>query len=217
MAGEADEYLPLTPIVGAAGAGNGNLPQTGAGGAGNDDLPQTGAGGAGNDDLPQTGAGGEGNDDLPQTGAAGAGNGNLPQTGAAGADPSQIVAKALLCFNDKYIQIYSSCEESYRLTASGNLNVPYGYVDHYCQGPCLTETHLVLDCLEGIFSHFEFYNRATIKDVKETIKEGCGHGPNRGEFNVAEHIQAGENLAPKTSKGALPGLLLMIVACHILL
>ena len=27
----------------------------------------------------------------------------VPQTGGAGYDPAQIVAKALLCFNDKYV------------------------------------------------------------------------------------------------------------------
>ncbi|KAE8708814.1 Glycine-rich family protein, putative isoform 2 [Hibiscus syriacus] len=50
---------------------------------------------------------------------------DMPETGrgsVVGEDPAQIVAKALLCFNDKYI--YSSCEESYRLTANGNLDVP---------------------------------------------------------------------------------------------
>lgn len=77
-------------------------------------------------------------------------------------------------------QIYSSCKESYRLTESGNLNVPHDYTDQYCNGPCLTETHLVLDCIEGILYHFVFYNKATIKDVRDTIKAGCGYGPERG-------------------------------------
>ncbi|KAM7485008.1 hypothetical protein LguiA_001017 [Lonicera macranthoides] len=129
---------------------------------------------------------------LPQIGA---GDENLPHTG--GADPAQVVAKALLCFNDKYTQIYSSCGEAYRLTESGNLNVPPEYVDQYCQGPCLTETDLVLSCLENILSHFLFYNEATIKDVRETIKAGCGYGPDRGDFNVAEHIKAEEGAAAR--------------------
>lgn len=29
---------------------------------------------------------------------------DLPQTGSGGGDPTQIVARALLCFNDKYVR-----------------------------------------------------------------------------------------------------------------
>ncbi|KAJ4848403.1 hypothetical protein Tsubulata_032772, partial [Turnera subulata] len=123
-------------------------------------------------------------EELPQTG-----------TGIIGADPAEIVAKALLCFNDKYI--YSSCEEAYRLTENGNLNVPPEYVDPYCSGPCLTETNLVLNCIENIMTNFVFYNRATIKDIKSTIKAGCSYGAERGNFNVADHLQAEENSAYK--------------------
>lgn len=77
-------------------------------------------------------------------------------------------------------KIYSSCEEAYRLTESGKLDVPSEYVDPYCNGPCLTETHLVLNCIENIMTNFVFYNRATIQDIRVTIKAGCGYGPERG-------------------------------------
>lgn len=132
-------------------------------------------------------------------------------------------------------QVYSSCEQSYRLTESGNINVPPGYADQYCRGPCFSETNLVLNCIDNILSHFLFYNRASIQDVRETIKAGCSYGPERGKdisffaihfmdcpdqiifccpgnFNVAEHIQAGENNAPpKGSKSVMLGLLFVIV------
>ncbi|KAL6990046.1 hypothetical protein U1Q18_015796 [Sarracenia purpurea var. burkii] len=125
-------------------------------------------------------------------------------------DPSQIVVKALLCFNDKYI--YSSCEEAFRLTESGNLNVPPQYTDPYCTGPCLTETNLVLDCVDDILNTFEFYNKATIHDVRDTIKAGCGYGSQRGNFDVAEHIQAGESNAGKMIVPMIVGLVWMILA-----
>lgn len=88
----------------------------------------------------------------------------------------------LILFVPKIHQIYSSCEESYRLTASGDLNVPYDYTEQYCEGPCLSETHLVLNCIENILSHFVFYNRATIYDIRDTIKAGCSYGPERGSL-----------------------------------
>ncbi|PNX67996.1 hypothetical protein L195_g055927, partial [Trifolium pratense] len=76
--------------------------------------------------------------------------------------------------------IYQSCEESYRLSENGNLDVPSEKTDAFCEGPCMSETNLVLGCIDNIFSNFIFYNRATIEDVKETILAGCGYGPERG-------------------------------------
>ncbi|GMY27878.1 Glycine-rich family protein, putative isoform 1 [Fagus crenata] len=133
----------------------------------------------------------------------------VPQTGGEGYDPVQIVSNALLCFNDKYI--YSSCEESYRLSQSGNLNVPPQNTDEYCTGPCLTETNLVLKCIDNIFANFEFYNKATIEDVGDTIKEACGNGPERGNFDVSQHIQAEESNGHKAINQILYGLAFMIV------
>lgn len=77
-------------------------------------------------------------------------------------------------------QIYRSCEESYRLSESGNLNVPKDKTEEYCNGPCLTETHLVVNCIDNILRNFLFYNKATIQDVRDTIQAGCGYGPERG-------------------------------------
>lgn len=87
-------------------------------------------------------------------------------------------------------QIYKSCEESCRLSESGELNVKPEDTEVFCTGPCLSETHMVLSCIEGIMSNFEFFNKATIKDIQDTIHAACGSGPERGHFNVAEHIEA---------------------------
>ncbi|KAE9591648.1 hypothetical protein Lal_00039020 [Lupinus albus] len=149
-------------------------------------------------------------------GAAGGGGGGAAGGGGAGfGDPTQIVSKALLCFNDKYI--YSSCEESCRLNENGNLNVPSKKTDEFCEGPCLTETNLVLSCLDNIFSNFIFYNRATIQDIKETVQSGCGYGPERGNFNVAEHIEAEESKGLKTTSHVLTGLALILMGCGLFL
>ncbi|EEF43054.1 conserved hypothetical protein [Ricinus communis] len=160
-------------------------------------------GNAYDEDVPQTGADSFGYE--PYTGAGGLGGVSQTGAGVVGDDPAEIVAKALLCFNERHI--YSSCSDAYRLTQSGNLNVPPDYVDEYCSGPCLTETHLVLNCIENIMTRFIFYNKATIHDIRDTIKAGCGYGPERGDFNVAEHLQYEENSAYMTKIQNLSGLL----------
>ncbi|KAH7513440.1 uncharacterized protein LOC107433235 [Ziziphus jujuba] len=129
-----------------------------------------------------------------------------PETGHKFHDPTEIVAKALLCFNDKYI--YINCEESYRLNESGDLNVPFDKTDAYCNGPCLDETHLVLDCIDNILTNFLFYNKATIQDIRDTIQAGCGTGSERGKFNVAEHLKAEANNANQIVVG--PGLMVIL-------
>ncbi|XP_016581331.1 uncharacterized protein LOC107878737 isoform X1 [Capsicum annuum] len=128
--------------------------------------------------------------------------------GTVDAQPDYLFSKALQCFTDKHMQIYRRCEESYRLTETGELHVPPEYTDQYCTGPCLEETHHVLNCLENILSHFRFYNKATIRAVEETIKEGCSDGPKRGYFNVAEHFLAYDNIAFRASKSMLHGFVL---------
>ncbi|XP_050374220.1 uncharacterized protein LOC126791783 [Argentina anserina] len=129
--------------------------------------------------------------------------------GVQGFDPAQIVAKALLCFNDNYV--YSSCQASYRLSESGELNVPKEKADEFCNGACLTETHLVLNCVDHILNNFIFYNKATIRDVRDTIHAGCGYGPERGDFNVEEHM-AVTSKAPKAANyQTLVGFVLMVL------
>ncbi|GAB2210150.1 hypothetical protein Drorol1_Dr00015409 [Drosera rotundifolia] len=95
-------------------------------------------------------------------------------------DPAQIVVEALHCFSDGYV--YRSCEESYRLTVQGDVHVPSYYIDQFCTGPCLAETNVVLNCIDEIMSNFEFYNMATIQDVRDTITAGCSYGSKRGRY-----------------------------------
>ncbi|XP_058212594.1 uncharacterized protein LOC131324596 isoform X2 [Rhododendron vialii] len=132
------------------------------------------------------------------------------QAGGSVEDPTPIIAKALLCFDDNYV--YSSCQESYRLTESGELHVPHEDTNQFCEGPCLTETHLVLNCIGSIMTHFEFYNKATLQDVSDTVKDGCGYGNQRGNFNVAEHVQEENSGGDKiTMRMVAAGFVLMIL------
>ncbi|KAM0013410.1 hypothetical protein Hdeb2414_s0044g00742861 [Helianthus debilis subsp. tardiflorus] len=159
--------------------------QTGVAGTGIGYIPQPGSGVGGG--FGGSGAGG---------GFGGSGGGGFGSAGGFGGIGTGAIAKALVCLNDK---IYSECEESYRLTESGELHVPPDYTDQYCGGPCLKETDLVLNCINDVFSNFIFNNRATILIVKDTIKAGCSYGPSRGDFNVAEHVQAYESNSYKFS------------------
>ncbi|GMG99772.1 hypothetical protein Nepgr_001612 [Nepenthes gracilis] len=98
-----------------------------------------------------------------------------------------LLEQAFLCFNNKFI--YSKCAEAYRLNQNGDINVPPAATDQFCYGPCLPETHLVLDCVDHAVSNFKFYNKATIQDIRATLQAGCSQTTERGNFNVEEHNQ----------------------------
>lgn len=40
----------------------------------------------------------------------------------------------------------------------------------------------MLDCIDKILTNFEFYNKASIQDVRDTIQAGCGYGQERGDI-----------------------------------
>ncbi|KNA14928.1 hypothetical protein SOVF_102880 [Spinacia oleracea] len=117
-------------------------------------------------------------------------------------DPGQILIKALSCFNAN--KIYTRCTEAYRLTQSGYLNIPSAATDQFCYGPCLAETHLVLDCVDHSLSKFVFYNKATSNDIRATLQAACSHTHERGNFDVGEYMQ--EYLRDEWSSANLPPL-----------
>ncbi|XP_074559263.1 uncharacterized protein LOC141815247 [Curcuma longa] len=106
--------------------------------------------------------------------------------------PIGFVAKAMACFDNN--AVYSNCQDSYRLDAAGTFNIPVEATDDFCGGPCLSETKLVLSCVDHILYNFRFYNGASLQVVKYTLDQGCGHTSKRGDFNVAEYL--GENPFP---------------------
>ncbi|KAL1536290.1 hypothetical protein AAHA92_28965 [Salvia divinorum] len=140
---------------------------------------------------------------------AGAGEGE-------GEDRDHVFINALECFNDR--NIYSMCDEEYRLSEKGELKVPRECTDQYCQGSCREETNLVLECIQQIFQHFRFYNKATLNDVRETINAACSYGPKRGDFDVAEHERVDEDFSSKlmSSTIVIYAALLMILGWRVL-
>lgn len=78
------------------------------------------------------------------------------------------------------LQVYTGCDEAYRLTLSGNINVPPEATDLFCTGPCLTQTQAILNCIDNVLSDFLFYNRATVRDIRYVLRAGCSHTNLRG-------------------------------------
>ncbi|XP_021899010.1 uncharacterized protein LOC110815496 [Carica papaya] len=110
-----------------------------------------------------------------------------PLSGYSEDVPGERIAKALFCFDNHFI--YSECEKEYRLNESGNLNVPFAANNIFCNGPCLVETQLVLNCVDNILSNFLFYNKATVRDLRNTVRAGCSFTSRRGNFNVGNYLQ----------------------------
>lgn len=59
--------------------------------------------------------------------------------------------------------------------------MPTGAADVFCEGPCLVETKLALDCVERTLHGFIFLNGASVVDVRFALDVGCGHTSRRGE------------------------------------
>ncbi|XP_072959613.1 uncharacterized protein [Typha angustifolia] len=137
-----------------------------------------------------------------------------PSKSDAAAD---IVGSALTCFSNHYV--YSSCQDSYRLGAEGNINVRPEDTDEYCNGPCLHETNLVLHCINGILDNFRFYNGASVSDVRYALNRGCGHTHGRGDFNALDHSEeyAYGDFYDHGNKLAIPIHLLVFLTCALLL
>ncbi|XP_078152971.1 uncharacterized protein LOC144548145 [Carex rostrata] len=100
-------------------------------------------------------------------------------------DPLDVVGEAEQCFDDG--RIYTCCEDEYRLSIAGILNVPRRAADTFCDGPCLTETQLVLSCVEDEMNTFTFQNGAMVSDVRYAFQRGCSDSSKRGDFNVEPH------------------------------
>lgn len=80
-------------------------------------------------------------------------------------------------------QIYSGCDEEYRLNESGDLHVPCEATNRFCYGPCLSETRKMLKCIDKLASGFIFLNKATTETIRNTLYSGCSYTPQRGNFS----------------------------------
>ncbi|WRX25161.1 Small GTPase superfamily [Theobroma cacao] len=122
--------------------------------------------------------------------------------------PARSFAKAFFCFNNRYI--YTGCDEAFRLSESGNLNVPREATNIFCTGPCLAETQLVLQCVDNVLSDFTFYNKATVRDIRDVLRAG--------NFDVENYFQGEISKSPglrefMTSLSSLT----LIIGFHILM
>ncbi|KAK6233266.1 hypothetical protein SCA6_003339 [Theobroma cacao] len=130
--------------------------------------------------------------------------------------PARSFAKAFFCFDNRYI--YTGCDEAFRLSESGNLNVPREATNIFCTGPCLAETQLVLQCVDNVLSDFTFYNKATVRDIRDVLRAGCSYTSRRGNFDVENYFQGEISKSPglrefMTSLSSLT----LIIGFHILM
>ncbi|XP_020276476.1 uncharacterized protein LOC109850824 isoform X2 [Asparagus officinalis] len=75
-------------------------------------------------------------------------------------DSVQIVANAALCFDNK--TVIMNCISSAAMLANGSLNPN----STFCQGPCYGHAMLMVNCLDGIFTNFPFYNAGLFQGVR---------------------------------------------------
>ncbi|CAN4102149.1 unnamed protein product [Withania somnifera] len=64
--------------------------------------------------------------------------------------------------------------KNHTLTMSGWLNVTYDEGKKFCvEGDCADHTKGVLNCIRHVKPDFWFANKATVKDIYDTIHVGC--------------------------------------------
>ncbi|CAK9182339.1 unnamed protein product [Ilex paraguariensis] len=70
-------------------------------------------------------------------------------------------------------QISHSCPIKYVLTEEGWLNVTHGDGEEFCKAGCADHTRTVLTCIHLVKRDYWFANKATVKELYETINRGC--------------------------------------------
>ncbi|KAL0297997.1 UNVERIFIED_CONTAM: hypothetical protein Sangu_3167000 [Sesamum angustifolium] len=69
------------------------------------------------------------------------------------------------------------CPEKYWLTDSGWLNVSHDDGVGFCaEGGCAEHTRAVLLCIHHVKRDYSFTNHASVKDLNDTINNGCAQG-----------------------------------------
>ena len=63
-----------------------------------------------------------------------------------------------------------NCISSAAMLSNGSTNANATF----CHGPCYGQAMLTVNCLEGIFSNFHFYNAPMMQGVKSVFQVACG-------------------------------------------
>ncbi|KAG0497358.1 hypothetical protein HPP92_001815 [Vanilla planifolia] len=95
------------------------------------------------------------------------------------ADSVQIVARAALCFDNQTVN--NNCLRSMRRISNGvgMQNSTIGF----CNGPCFGQTMLMLSCIDGILSNFQFYSPGMLQGVQSVFQMSCGGRTNNNNNN----------------------------------
>ncbi|XP_051142715.1 uncharacterized protein LOC127259425 [Andrographis paniculata] len=83
----------------------------------------------------------------------------------------------------------TKCWDKYTLTDSGWLNVTHEDGHWFCTEGCAEHTGWVLDCLFHVKKDYWFANKATLRDITDTINLGCNS--TQGFSGVSIHVSQG--------------------------
>jgi len=63
-----------------------------------------------------------------------------------------------------------NCISSAAMLNNGSMNANATF----CHGPCYGHAMLMVDCLDGIFTNFQFYSAPMMQGVKAVFQAACG-------------------------------------------
>ncbi|KVH94126.1 uncharacterized protein LOC112518004 [Cynara cardunculus var. scolymus] len=72
--------------------------------------------------------------------------------------------------------VSSDCPGNFTLKIDGWLNISASETLAFCDGGCAQHTQAVLKCVWYVKDDFKFENKATIKNLNDTIISGCAQG-----------------------------------------
>ncbi|KAI3678588.1 hypothetical protein L6452_37887 [Arctium lappa] len=74
--------------------------------------------------------------------------------------------------------VSSDCPGNFTLRGDGWLNTSASETLAFCDGGCAQHTQAVLNCVWYVDKDYKFENKATIKNINDTIIIGCAQGFN---------------------------------------
>ncbi|KAL0927825.1 hypothetical protein M5K25_002038 [Dendrobium thyrsiflorum] len=105
------------------------------------------------------------------------------------ADSVQIVARAALCFDNQTVT--NGCMRWMRRISNRTVTT-----NRFCNTPCYGQMMLVLNCVDGVLTNFQFYSPGLMQGVQSIFQMSCG-GRTSNNINtstsgnmVAETIEA---------------------------
>ncbi|XP_039135596.1 uncharacterized protein LOC120273028 [Dioscorea cayenensis subsp. rotundata] len=108
-----------------------------------------------------------------------------------GLDAVQIVATSALCFDNR--TIIQNCLATLGFNATTNSSSNLTTTNGFCDGPCYGQTMLVISCIDGILSNFQFYNAQMMQGVRSIFQAACGKNNSANATDGSGNVEAVAN------------------------